>query len=284
LVAFFAFFLTEVAGDASVKPKRIRDCFEAALLVPLGNISDVMGKSRFFVSTKSGQQLQRAVRNRIAAVMGAADDATPKAAVAVPRNGNAQPDSGTAPAPVAAPVPGLSKNVMVVYGRDQQLSDSMFGFLRALKLNPIEWSEAVRATGKGSPYVGEILDAAFTMAQAVVVLLTPDEHVQLRRDLCSSEDEFLREEGFQPRANVLIEAGMALARAEARTVIVEVGDVRQASDVHGRHVVKLNDSAEKRNELAQRLKTAGCEPDTSNPHWYRVGTFKVGMKRKRGIK
>lgn len=59
------------------------------------------------------------------------------------------------------------------------------------------------------------------MAQAIVVLLTPDEHVQLRRDLCSSDDEFLREEGFQPRANVLIEAGMALARAEARTVLVE---------------------------------------------------------------
>jgi hypothetical protein len=60
---------------------------------------------------------------------------------------------------------------MVVYGRDQDLTDSMFSFLRALKLNPIEWSEAVRATGKGSPYVGEILDAAFVMAQAIVVLL-----------------------------------------------------------------------------------------------------------------
>lgn len=150
LVAFFAFFLTEVAGDASVKPKRIRDCFEAALLVPPGNISAVMGKSKFFVPTKSGQQLQRAVRNRIAAVMGAVDGTASKAAVAAPQNGNVQPDPGTAPAPVAASVPGLSKNVMVVYGRNQPLRDSMFGFLRALKLNPIEWSEAVRATGKGS--------------------------------------------------------------------------------------------------------------------------------------
>ena len=146
LVAFFAFFLTEVAGDTSVKPKRIRDCFEAAFLAPPANISDVMGKSNFFVATKSGTQLQRAIRNRIADAM--SGDATSKAAVAAQKNGDTAAKPEEVPTPPAVSVAGVSKNVMVVYGRDQALRDDVFGFLRALKLNPIEWSEAVRATGK----------------------------------------------------------------------------------------------------------------------------------------
>jgi predicted nucleotide-binding protein len=173
---------------------------------------------------------------------------------------------------------------MVVYGRNQALRDSMFDFLRALKLDPIEWSEAIRATGKASPYVGEILDAAFKMAQAVVVLLSPDESVQLRRELCADDDEFETERGFQPRANVLIEAGMALARAEDRTLLVKVGTVKIASDIHGRHVVTMDGSAERRNELAQRLKTAGCEPETGNGDWLRTGNFAVTIVKKRGSK
>ena len=120
------------------------------------------------------------------------------------------------------------------------------------------------------------------MAQAVVVLLSPDELVQLRRELCADEDEFARERGFQPRANVLIEAGMALARAEDRTLLVKVGTVNIASDIHGRHVVTMDGTAERRNELAQRLKTAGCEPETGNADWLRTGNFVVATTKKRG--
>src|SRR4029077_13805522 len=119
------------------------------------------------------------------------------------------------------------------------------------------------------------------MAQAVVVLLTPDEEVQLRRELCADDEEVKRETAFHPRANVQIEAGMALARSESRTILVQVGDLRIPSDLQGRHIVKLDDSAEKRNELAQRLKTAGCEPETGNQDWYRRGTFRISTKKKR---
>ena len=45
----------------------------------------------------------------------------------------------------------------------------------ALGLQPIDWSEAIRLTDKPAPFAGEVLDAAFNHAQAVVVLLTPDE-------------------------------------------------------------------------------------------------------------
>jgi predicted nucleotide-binding protein len=278
-LAFFALFLTDVLGDKSVRPIRIRQCFDVALLDPPSNISAAMTNSGYFVSTKGdGQQLGRATRSRLEGMMKNGD--RPATAVA-PTSSPERPEEAAVAAPVAASVPGITKNVMVVYGRNRQISDSMFSFLRALKLNPIEWSEAVKETGKGSPYVGEILDAAFKMAQAVVVLLTPDEQIQLRRELCSDKDEYEHERGFQPRANVLIEAGMALAKAEPRTVLVEFGDVLRASDLDGRHAVRLDDSPEKRNELASRLRTAGCDPDTGNQGWYRAGSFKVNTKRKR---
>ncbi len=41
----------------------------------------------------------------------------------------------------------------------------------------------MRPTGKGSPYIGEMLDAAFGAAQAVVVLQTPDDVAYLHESL-----------------------------------------------------------------------------------------------------
>jgi predicted nucleotide-binding protein len=289
LVAFFGFFLTEIIKDPAVRPKRIRECFDTALISAPGNISDVIGRSGSFVTTKFGVQLRREVRDQIIR----ATNMFPGGQIPAPvmpiagTNGNSDPSSSPAPARTADPVPGISKNVMVVYGRDQVLRDDLFNFLRALKLNPIEWSEAVKATNKASPYVGEILDAAFKMAQAVVVLLSPDEFVQLRVELCSGEVEFAKEQGFHPRANVLIEAGMALATKEERTLIVKVGNVKVPSDIQGRHLIEMDGSAEQRNELAQRLKTAGCEPDTGNKDWYRIGNFDrkdVVIRKKRGAR
>ena len=181
LVAFFGFFLTGILRDPAVRPRRIRECFDCALIPAPGNISDVIAKSGSFVNTKSGLQLRREVREQIITATGVFPPGSdgvflvPGAAVTVYNNGNSGPAQPSAPTPAADPVPGISKNVMVVYGRDQELRDDLFSFLRALKLNPIEWSEAVKATGKASPYVGDILEAAFRMAQAVVVLLSPDE-------------------------------------------------------------------------------------------------------------
>ena len=36
----------------------------------------------------------------------------------------------------------------------------------------MEWAHSVELTGEGAPYIGEILDAAFSNAQAVVVLFS----------------------------------------------------------------------------------------------------------------
>jgi hypothetical protein len=51
----------------------------------------------------------------------------------------------------------------------------MFDFLRSINLSPMEWSHAVELTGEGSPYIGQVVDAALDNAAAIVVLITPDE-------------------------------------------------------------------------------------------------------------
>ena len=117
-----------------------------------------------------------------------------------------------------------TSNVFVVHGRNLRAAKALFEFLRALGLHPIEWARAVKATGHGSPHVGEVLDAGFALCQAVVVLMTPDDVGYVRERFFYSNDD-PPEEAMprgQPRLNVIFEAGMALGRFPERTIIVEL--------------------------------------------------------------
>src|SRR5450756_1665457 len=64
--------------------------------------------------------------------------------------------------------PAISaRSVFVVHGRNEALRKAMFDFLRSINLSPMEWSHAVQLTGEGSPYIGQVLDAALSNAAAV---------------------------------------------------------------------------------------------------------------------
>lgn len=154
----------------------------------------------------------------------------------------------------------VGRNVFVVHGRDLAARDALFTFLRSVDLNPIEWEEARGRTGKAAPYIGEILDAGFQYAQAIVVLLTGDDEARLREGLRgAAEPPHEVELTPQARANVLFEAGMALARHPERTVLIEVGELRPFSDVAGRHTVRLvKGNAAERHAILGRLRDAGC--------------------------
>lgn len=246
-VALFGFFLSEALGQA-ITPAAITECYAAARLRVPRNMSDTMTKSKAFVKGKSGWTLQR--------------DAAARWRPLVPT---------TASGPVNHSDEERRKAVMVVYGRDEDTRRDMFNFLHSLHLSPIGWNSAVAQTGKASPYVGEILTAAFSMAQAFLVLMTPDEQVALRPELRKSAHD--SDTSYQPRPNVILEAGMALAKDEARTILVATGPLRGMSDLDGRHVVRLDNSAERRNDLIQRLKVAGCSPRADGSDWIRTGDF-----------
>lgn len=164
------------------------------------------------------------------------------------------------------------RTVFVIHGRNDSMRQALFAFLRSIRLEPIEWSQALALTGKASPYIGEVLEAAFDSAQALIVLETPDEVAYLHESLARPGDPETKPQ-MQARPNVLFEAGMALGKNPDRTLIIEVGDVRPFSDISGRHVVRLNNTVATRQEVASRLKTAGCPVDISGTDWHNQGDF-----------
>ena len=171
------------------------------------------------------------------------------------------------------PIPDKSR-VFVVHGRNKALRRALFDFLRAIDLKPIEWNEAVRLTGTPSPHIGEILDVAMGHAQAILVLFTGDDQARLNDTFLSIDDpDYERKLTPQARPNVIFEAGLALGKYPERTILVQIGNLRHFSDIAGRHFIRLRNSSKSRQELAQRLKLAGCKVDLSGTDWHDAGLF-----------
>lgn len=163
--------------------------------------------------------------------------------------------------------------VFVVHGRNEKVRKSLFALLRSVGVQPIEWNKAIEFTKKGAPYVGEILDAAFRRARAIVVLFTPDDVAKLKDEFVKRGESDERRLCGQPRPNVLFEAGMAFGRFPNSTVLVHVGKLRAISDVAGRHLVNLTGSIESRHQLVVKLRGAGCEVDDTGNDWQTEGDF-----------
>lgn len=165
-------------------------------------------------------------------------------------------------------------SVFVVHGRNGKLRRSLFDFLRALGLKPLEWEKVVLMTKKTNPYVGEILDNTMAKVQAVVVLFSPDDLAKLKPELLQTSDGGSEKKlRGQPRPNVLFEAGLALGRHPDKTILVEVGKLRKFSDIAGRHLVRLTNDYTKRNDLANRLENLGCKVDKQGTDWTKAGNF-----------
>ena len=168
-----------------------------------------------------------------------------------------------------------SRNVFVVHGRDEEVRHEMFELLRRLDLRPLEWEELVKATGKTSPYLGEVVANAPSQAQAALVLLTPDDVAKLHPRLLGDDerDDETRLTG-QPRQNVLIELGMVLMAYPERTIIVELGRLRRATDTEGLNVIRFDGSESALAKIVARLKLAGCRLDDTRSGWRETGYFR----------
>jgi predicted nucleotide-binding protein len=179
------------------------------------------------------------------------------------------PEPAIKPEPATPKDPGL---VFVIHVR--QGLGTFHDFLRAIGLKPLEWSQARRLTAKPNPYTWEIVDTALNNAGAIVALLTADDEARLRQDLWTDNENALEKELlFQPRQNVLFEAGVAYGRSPNRTVLVRVGSHRPMSDLAGHHIIILNNSPESRQSVADALNAAGCPVDLSGSDWFRAGDF-----------
>ena len=150
----------------------------------------------------------------------------------------------------------------------------MFDFLRAVGLTPLEWSSALRATESGTPTIMQVIDAMLKKSAGVVVLLTPDDLVELKPQLVRKSDkEVEKRRAGQARPNVLFEAGIAMGSMPRETVLVEIGDIKDFTDIGGIHVMRLNNSSESRNTFVQKLEAANCDVNVSGTDWLTAGDF-----------
>lgn len=185
-----------------------------------------------------------------------------------PASGSLNPLTGSN----VVPGPGDKRSVFIVSGRDNEATAGIVHLLRAMNLKVVEWTHAVLRTGVPNPYTGDVVAAGLRMADAVVVIITPDDVVKLRSDLLYEDDgEIERTVQGQARPNVIYEAGYADALGLNRTLIVEIGQSKSFSDISGRNTLRYDGSPAKRNALAQRLRLAGVEPDTEGDDWLTLG-------------
>ena len=168
----------------------------------------------------------------------------------------------------------VTRRVFVIYGRDSPLTSRFFDLLWSVDLRPLEWETLVKATSSTAPYLGQVVARAPHLAQATLVLLTPDDIVELHSDLYQDNDfPQERARSGQARPNVLFELGLALMAYPERTVVVEVGQMRPIADLAGVNVIRFDGSAIAIRKLMSRLEQAGCLLDDSGTAWLDPGRF-----------
>lgn len=202
--------------------------------------------------------------------------------------GGAAPPLAPAPAPVGPPPKPLTRaakkmkatkdnSMFVVHGRDAQLNKDMYAFLATIGIVPMEWDQAIKAAkGGANPNVGDVISNAMNMVQGVMILFSPDEEAKIRPKFASDRDKKRGDhlKGFQPRPNVIFEAGLALGAHSEKTILVQVGDVRDISDIAGKHLVYLDDTFAARKRLADRLSSKlKFKVDLDGTTWQDVGDF-----------
>jgi predicted nucleotide-binding protein len=127
-----------------------------------------------------------------------------------------------------------------------------------------------------NPHVDEVIYRAMNKVQGVLVVFSPDEEARLKSKFCSLRD---KRKGLgtldgQARPNVIFEAGLALGAHSNKTLLVQVGEVRDISDIAGKHLVHLSNTPASRKELAQRLKTKlKFKVNTTGDQWLTIGDF-----------
>jgi predicted nucleotide-binding protein len=167
-----------------------------------------------------------------------------------------------------------SRKVFIVHGRDDLLVARFRDLLRSVGLEPLEWEPLVRATRTTAPFLGDVVAAAPRLAQATLVLLSPDDIVELHPELSLGNDrQAERARSMQARPNVYYEFGLAMMACPERTVVVEVGDMRQAGDLAGRNVIRFTNSLAAVNKVLDRLEQAGCPVNRSGNDWMDPGRF-----------
>lgn len=176
--------------------------------------------------------------------------------------------------------------IFVVHGRDAKLRDAVYELLGSLGLKPQEWGHAIRsARGRGgNPYINDAVTKIMERAQAIVVLLSPDDEARLKPQFVAKHERSTEGKARgQARPNVIFETGIAIGAHHRKTLIVQAGDVKPFTDIGGMHILHLTGSDKSRNDFANRLEDLGCKIDRDGDHWLRAGDFSPSKPKARKL-
>lgn len=149
-----------------------------------------------------------------------------------------------------------SNKVFVVHGRDLRPVTVLDTFLTFCGLHLMEWSEAVRLTGKPQPTTYEIVRAGIVNAAAVIVIFSPDDLGRVADPYATGPSDPDKRPTGQARQNVILEAGLAFGLAPDHTIFVQSAITRPLSDIDGFNWVELDGSYDSRSDLIGRLEHA----------------------------
>lgn len=160
--------------------------------------------------------------------------------------------------------------VFIIKGRDAAPFEAICELLVALGIEPVTWTQATTATARNNPTFGQILDTAFKISRAVLVLLTPDEDTVLRTELRKPTDAGDHNQTGpigQSRPNVLYELGYAMSKSRKRTIVLLFNGCRTPSDMYGLHTIEHDAAHLDRMvaELTQALQNADVAMHARTP-------------------
>ena len=147
------------------------------------------------------------------------------------------------------------RRIFIVHGSDTEALDQLQLVLYKLNLQPLVQKDV---DGKGSSLFQALMNNISSESDFAIVLMTPDDY-GYRKEQTDTDR--------QPRArqNVVLEAGMALARLGSdRVAIIKKGSLEIPSDLEGIIRIEYNFHVkEVAAKIAQRLTGAGVPVDES---------------------
>lgn len=156
--------------------------------------------------------------------------------------------------------PRDKRSVFIVHGRDHHNLEALRRLLRKMDIRPLSWADA-EAHAEAQETL-KIVEAGMAVAQAVIVLFTPDDEARLHPRFHKEGDpSYETQPTGQARPNVILEAGMAYAKDPKRTIFARFGRLREISDIAGINFVNLGNDWDSRVSLRGRLERAGVQLD-----------------------
>ena len=139
--------------------------------------------------------------------------------------------------------------VFVIHGRDEHIYHYLLDVLEKIGITTLPWEQAIRETSISTKQIIppnlSIVKYALEYSRCVLVLMTPDEIVKLKR-ICQNNNEINQEDiqiAEQSRPNVIFELGMVIGLAKENQAIhiIRYNKCRSLSNIDGLNYISFND-------------------------------------------